>query len=264
MARLQRFARRTRIDAPASLVFGYHLRPGAFERLLPPGDGTRVLARSGAIDLDDMRVELSVPVLGPLRQRWVVRHEGYEAGRRFCDVIEQGPFRHWRHEHLVEPIDEGTCELIDDIEFALPGGPLGATFGMPMTLARLRPMFEHRHHVTEEDVLAIAASPLEPRTIRVESTTTSTLATQVAAFLLLASHDVTSASIEIAGVDLLPRATPPDATIHISDNPRLAISITTPGGRTSTIDERDPVSTPRRLLEELALMERIGERDLRI
>lgn len=252
MAPLQRFVRRTRIDAPASLVFGYHLRPGAFERLLPPGDGTRVLARSGAIDLDDMRVELSVPVVGPLRQRWVVRHEGYEAGRRFCDVIEQGPFRHWCHEHLVEPIDEASCELVDTIEYALPGGFLGARIGTPITLARLRPMFEHRHLVTEEDVLAIAASPLAPITLRVEAATPSTFATQLAAFLLLAGHDVTSTSIEIVGVDLLPQPAAPDATIRIVDAPRLATTLTAASGRTSIIDEADPVLTPRRILEELA------------
>ena len=258
---MQRFERRTRIDAPASMVFAYLLRPGAFERLLPAGDGTRVLARSGAIELDDMRVELSVPVLGPLRQRWVVRHKGYEPGRRFCDVIEQGPFRHWRHEHLVEPIDDVSCELVDSIEFALPGGALGAWIGTPITLARLRPMFEHRHHVTEEDVRAIATSTLAPGTLRVEASSGSTLATQVAAFLLLAGHDVTSASIAIAGVDLLPHAAAPDATIQVADDARLVI--TARDGRTSTIDEADPVHAPRRVLEQLVLLERAGARDLR-
>lgn len=248
MARIQRFERRTRIEAPAAVVFGYHLRPGAFERLLPPGDGTRVLARSGSIDRDDMRVELSVPMFGPLRGRWVVRHEGYEAGRRFVDVIERGPFRHWRHEHLVEPIDETSCELIDSIEFVLPGGPIGHRVGAPLALGRLRPMFDHRHRITTDDVRAITASQLEPGTFRVEADRPSVLATQVAAFLLLAGHDVTSASVEIAGVDLRPRASAPDATIRV-EGPHL--ELTTMSGGRSTIEGEDAVFTPRRVLEEL-------------
>lgn len=238
------------------MVFAYHLRPGAFERLVPPGDGTQVVERSGAIDRNDMRVELSVPVLGPIRQRWTIRHEGYEAGRRFFDVMERGPFSHWRHEHLVEPIDDTTSELIDRIEYALPGGAPGARIGVPITEARLRPMFDHRHAITTADVQAIAASPLSRQTVRVEAVAASTTATQLAAFLLLAGHDVISTSIEILGVDLLPRANEAAAMIRVGAGTSHTITITVPGRRPVAVDGADSVTAPRRVLG--ALVELVG------
>ncbi len=252
VARIHRFVRRTRIDAPASAVFAYHLRSGAFERLLPPADGTRVLARTGAIERDDMRVELSVPVLGPVRQRWVVRHEGYEPGRRFVDVIERGPFRHWRHEHLVEPLGDGACELVDTIVYALPGGPIGARVGVPITRSRLEPMFEHRHRITHDDVRAIAASPLEPCSLRVEAAATSTAATQLVAFLLLAGHDVASTSIEILGLDMHPGAGTPTALLQVGPEPGCEITISVPGRQAVSVDGTDPTTAPRHALETLA------------
>ncbi len=246
---LQRFERRSRIDAPASLVFAWHLRPGAFERLLPPGDGTRVLQRTGSIEADDMRVELQVPVLGPVRQRWVVRHEGYEPGRRFVDVMERGPFRYWRHEHLVEPIGEEACELVDSIEFAVPGGVAGRGIGGRIVRAKLDPMFVHRHAVTRDDVLAISRSLLVPSIVRVEREPGASVrsAEQVAAFLLLAGHDVRSSTVVIQGVDLHAGAARPDATVLVR---RREFEVAARSAR-ATVEAADDVAAPRDLLSVL-------------
>ena len=143
------FSRSCTVDAPAHDVFAWHLRDGAFEDLVPPWDGTRVVERTGSLEDDSLRVVLSVPVLGPVRQRWTIRHEGFEAGRRFFDVMERGPFRQWRHEHLVTPVDEHTCTLSDTIRYEVPLGPLGAAVGGPMIRRRLDRMFDYRHDVTQ-------------------------------------------------------------------------------------------------------------------
>lgn len=147
---MQTFSRSVTVQAPAADLFAWHLRDGAFEDLVPPWDGTRVAERSGSIEQDTMRVVLSVPVLGPIRQRWIVRHEGFEAGRRFVDVMERGPFRSWRHEHRVEPIDERSSRLVDAIEYELPLGRLGQLCGGWLVRRRLDRMFAWRHRVTRE------------------------------------------------------------------------------------------------------------------
>jgi ligand-binding SRPBCC domain-containing protein len=144
------FVRSVTVPAPASELFAWHLRDGAFEDLVPPWDGTRVAERSGRIEDDTMRVVLSVPVLGPIRQGWTVRHEGYEPGRRFCDVMERGPFRSWHHEHLVEPVDEHSSTLTDSIRYELPLGRLGEVAGGWLVRRRLERMFDYRHRVTRE------------------------------------------------------------------------------------------------------------------
>jgi ligand-binding SRPBCC domain-containing protein len=49
----------------------------------------------------------------------VARHDGYIAGRRFCDEQVRGPFVAWRHVHLFEPIGASHTLYQDRIEFAV-------------------------------------------------------------------------------------------------------------------------------------------------
>lgn len=144
------FSRTVTVTAPAEQLFSWHLRDGAFEDLVPPGDDTRVVERTGRLQDNSLRVVLSVPILGPIRQRWRIRHEGFEPGRRFCDVLETGPFRSWHHEHLVEPIDEHTSMLTDTIRYELPFGRLGELMGGWVVRRRLEQTFRYRHQVTRE------------------------------------------------------------------------------------------------------------------
>ncbi|MCW2928460.1 MAG: cyclase [Thermoleophilia bacterium] len=150
MAAVTTFLVASVIQAPAEAVFAWHLRDGAFEDLVPPWDGTRVEERSGRLEDNSMRVVLSVPVLGPIRQRWTIRHEGFVAGRSFTDVMERGPFPKWRHTHLVTPVDADTCRLTDSIDYELPLGRLGELGGARMVRRRLEKTFEYRHRVTHE------------------------------------------------------------------------------------------------------------------
>jgi ligand-binding SRPBCC domain-containing protein len=47
-----------------------------------------------------------------------------ERPTRFVDEQVRGPFRRFRHEHRFTQTDDGT-ELIDEIHFEAPLGPLG-------------------------------------------------------------------------------------------------------------------------------------------
>lgn len=222
-AAAQVFERRSRIGAPATEVFAWHLRDGAFERLLPPGDGTRVAERSGALTDDTMRVVLSVPVLGPVRQRWAIRHEGFQPGRRFVDVMERGPFRTWRHEHLVEPIDERSCELVDHIEFRLPGGAAGRVFGGGMVRRRLDAMFDHRHDTTRRDVEAHARAGLEPLRVQLAPAWRDlALQLQLAAFLSTGGHDVAT-TLPPMGAAMRATHDHPDMTVTPIDARRVEV-----------------------------------------
>jgi ligand-binding SRPBCC domain-containing protein len=48
----------------------------------------------------------------------------WDRPHRFVDEQRTGPFKSFRHEHVFEPVDNGT-RLIDRVQFAAPLGPLG-------------------------------------------------------------------------------------------------------------------------------------------
>lgn len=142
------FELRSRIEAPASVVFAFHERPDALALLTPPWEKARVVERTPATGIDvGTRIVLELR-LGPIPVRWVAEHIAYEPGRMFRDRSLAGPFRRWEHTHLVEPAGPDASVLVDHVEYALPFGPLGALLGGYVARRRLERMFAYRHEVT--------------------------------------------------------------------------------------------------------------------
>lgn len=130
------------IAAPVDVVFGFHERPDALERLSPPFPPLTVLHKSGGI-LTGAEVHLRI---GPIR--WDARHTAYEKNRLFVDEMVRGPFARWIHRH--EFLEQGAhTRLVDRIDFALPGGRLLNWLAAPFVRIGLRQMFTHRHAVTK-------------------------------------------------------------------------------------------------------------------
>jgi ligand-binding SRPBCC domain-containing protein len=104
------------VGAPAAEVFRWHEQPGALAALTP-ARLVRIEQQEGGIR-DGGRVTVSIGV-GAVRVRWALRHDGYIAGRRFCDEQVRGPFAAWRHAHVFEPIGLSQTLYEDRIEFAV-------------------------------------------------------------------------------------------------------------------------------------------------
>ena len=146
------FTKRSRIEAPASAVFAWFARPGAFERLAPPWEPVRVIARTGTAPQIGSRTEFNVSI-GPFPQRWVAEHTAFEPGVMFRDEQISGPFARWVHTHTVEPDGPAACFLEDRVEYALPLGVLGE-LGGGYIHRRLDAAFACRHRVLAQDVVA--------------------------------------------------------------------------------------------------------------
>ncbi len=147
------FHKRSRIDAPAARVFAWHQSPDALTRLIPPWENVQVEKPPASLGNGDRAV--LVIRNGPLRLRWVAEHHGFEdrgvAGGEFTDIQVSGPFRSWRHRHLVESDGPDACWLDDRIEYELPLGLLGRLGGGWVTRRKLERMFEFRHEVTRRE-----------------------------------------------------------------------------------------------------------------
>lgn len=178
--------RTTRIESPVDVVWQWHTRPGAFERLTPPWEETRVLQRTGGIE-NGARVVLQLK-LGPVWLRWVALHRDVVPGRRFVDVQEEGPFSSWVHEHEMTADGAGATLMRDCITCVPPLGGAGALIGGPMLREKLERMLRYRHATLAADLAAHEGVP--PKRFVVAGAT-GMIGSALVPFLTTGGHQVT-------------------------------------------------------------------------
>lgn len=182
------FERRTVMPVPAAELYAWHARPGAFERLNPPWDPVEVEERSGGLEVG-ARTVIRMKA-GPVPQRWVAEHTACEPGKMFRDEQTSGPFARWVHTHRFEDRGDGTSELVDQVEYALPMGALGATFGGGFTRATLERMFAWRHAVTRADLARHALFRDRPRLTVAVTGASGLIGSALGPFLTTGGHAV--------------------------------------------------------------------------
>ena len=137
------------LSASAEELYSWHLRPGAFSRLVPPWEPVHALD-NGAEGIEEGTVKTLRIGYPPFVLHWTALHKEFEPGHSFVDEQLQGPFSSWRHHHRFE---DG--RLRDDIEFRPP-------LGLPvqgLIRPRLERMFRFRHQRTAEDLKLHARYP---------------------------------------------------------------------------------------------------------
>ena len=144
--------RTSTLPVSAEEAFAWHEREGAFERLSPPWERLEIIERSAGIH-DGARTVIRVHV-GPVPVRWVAVHRDYVRDRQFVDEQVEGPFAHWVHRHLFDPMAPDASRYTDRIEFAPPFGTLGAAAGMWLARPRAERMLEYRHETVRADLAA--------------------------------------------------------------------------------------------------------------
>lgn len=145
------FVKESLIAAPPERVFAFHELPDALARLTPPWESARVVQAAPDLRVGSTAI-VETRILGLIPSRWVAKHTVYDPPRMFEDIQTSGPFRRWRHRHIVlpqEPGGEGAV-LRDEIEFEPPFWLLGRLLAPLLIIPRLRRLFEYRHRITRE------------------------------------------------------------------------------------------------------------------
>ncbi len=143
-----RFIKESVIRASPERVFAFHELPDAFERLVPPWENVRIVQRADITQVGSQAV-IEQKILGVFPSRWVAEHTAYDPPRMFADVQVSGPFRSWRHRHIVKPHSDGAV-LRDEIDFELPIPLFGRLAAAVAVQPKLERMFDYRHKVTKE------------------------------------------------------------------------------------------------------------------
>lgn len=176
------------VSAPA--LYAWHAAPGAFERLTPAWQPAQVVSRSGGIE-HGSRVVLDIPVLGGLvTQRWTMEHRDSIPGQQFRDVQLAGPFARWSHLHRFEAGGPSSSVLSDEIDYALPLGPVGGAAAGWYVADSLDRLFAWRHARTAMDLRRHAAHEGRPRRTVAITGGTGMVGRALTGFLRMAGHRV--------------------------------------------------------------------------
>ncbi len=152
-----RFVKESLIHASPEDVFAFHEQDNALELLLPPWESARVIQRA-AIAVIGSQAIIETNIIGPLKTRWVAEHTRYEPPHVFEDVQIKGPFKSWRHRHIISAHPEGAT-LRDEIEYEPPLPPFGRMLAPLLIERRLRRLFDYRHQVTRRACEDIGLQP---------------------------------------------------------------------------------------------------------
>ena len=215
------YEKRSVIDIDPATLFRWHTRPGAFERLSPPWQHLRVLARHGGIS-DGARVTLMIKH-GPLSLRWEALHRGFVDGVQFQDVQVSGPFKKWEHTHKVESTGDGRAMLVDRVDYALPLGPVGRLVATMFAGRMMERLFAFRHRRIATDLARHKLMGQGRRLRLVLTGRAGFVLTQLAAFLSTGGHLVhvfpTSEDVRIGPTQAVwgPTAVPDFAALEQAD-----------------------------------------------
>src|SRR5688572_1496036 len=141
-----RFVKQSFIRASPERVFEFHEQPDVLGLLIPPWESARVIQAAKIAEVGAQAI-VETTVLGPIKVRWVALHTVYEPPHLFEDVQIKGPFRSWRHRHIVSSDKDGAI-LRDEIDYEPPLGFLGRVVAGRLIQKRLQRLFDYRHEVT--------------------------------------------------------------------------------------------------------------------
>ena len=143
-----RFVKESVFKASPERVFAFHELPDAFERLMPPWEDTVIIQKADISDIGSQAI-FDAKILGLITVRWVAEHTAYDPPRMFEDTQVSGPFKSWRHRHIISPHADGAV-LRDEIEYEPPMWFFGAMAAPFAVVPKLEKMFDFRHEVTRK------------------------------------------------------------------------------------------------------------------
>lgn len=181
------FVHEYEVPFPVDAVFDWHTRPGALERLLPPWEDVRIVAREGTID-DRGTVTIRAR-RGPLKADLRLRHTACERPRFFRDEQVSGPLASWVHDHEFEDRGDGATLVRNRIEWKPPLGSAASIFTRGVIESELRRFFAFSGRRITQDMTRHAA--YGPPPLRVAVTGASGfVGSALCDFLTTGGHEV--------------------------------------------------------------------------
>ena len=142
MTKTYRLIREQTIARPLDEVFEFFADARILETLTPPWLRFQILTpgeipmHCGAIIQYALRVH-GLPV------HWTTTIAAWKPPYEFIDVQLRGPYVLWHHRHTFAA-ESGSTRMIDEVNYALPFGPLGRAVHYLFVLRDLERIFDYR------------------------------------------------------------------------------------------------------------------------
>ena len=123
--------------------------PTNLQKLTPPKMKLTPVGDPPAEMTDGMLVSYSVrvPFLG--KQTWTSEITGIIAEHSFVDVQVKGPYKSWRHHHIIEDDPVG-IRFVDDIQYEMPFSIFGKIAHTLFARRQLVDLFKYRKEQIEQ------------------------------------------------------------------------------------------------------------------
>lgn len=129
----------TWVSRPRRDVFPFFAEAANLQRLTPPWLHFTIRSPQPILMAAGTKIEYQIRIRG-LPMAWHSEITAYKPAELFVDEQRRGPYRRWVHTHRF--LDEaGGTRIVDEVDFDVPGGWLGAALVVP----DLRRIFTFRH-----------------------------------------------------------------------------------------------------------------------
>jgi ligand-binding SRPBCC domain-containing protein len=123
-------------------VFSVFQDPYNLAKITPPSLRFRVTSKQKVVMRQGAEIEYTISWLGiPMTWKTVIAE--YDPPVEFIDKQARGPYALWRHRHSFFPTADGV-RVCDQVEYALPFGPLGRVAHRLIVAQQLRAIFRYR------------------------------------------------------------------------------------------------------------------------
>jgi ligand-binding SRPBCC domain-containing protein len=144
---MPRFETSTSLSLPIATVFDFLSLSANLVELTPPEFHVHLVEAPERLHLG-ARVVVQIRRWG-FAQRLVSEVTTFEPDQLLIDEQREGPFRKWKHSHLLEAVPGGT-RMTDRIEFEPPGGMVGFLLTPETIVGELQDLFAYRKRRLEE------------------------------------------------------------------------------------------------------------------
>jgi hypothetical protein len=81
---------------------------------------------------------------------WLTHITHVDPGVSFIDEQRSGPYKLWRHRHLITPLTSSTCEITDTVHYSLPFQPFGELAHPLFVRPMLQKIFAYRRETLKK------------------------------------------------------------------------------------------------------------------